>query len=83
MMVYRENAQQQQCDGEILNGSLPNKYVRGLNHLHVDYPGCNKDLSIARKSISSGSKKDSLKVFCKLKFRTYYFFDQKMNLEGQ
>jgi len=56
----------QECD-EVFQERLPNKYVRGLDALDVGYPGCGKDLSVAREYIEAGSKKLFLKAFRKLK----------------
>eukprot|EP00531_Pseudo-nitzschia_arenysensis_P019040 CAMPEP_0116143240 /NCGR_PEP_ID=MMETSP0329-20121206/15343_1 /TAXON_ID=697910 /ORGANISM="Pseudo-nitzschia arenysensis, Strain B593" /LENGTH=317 /DNA_ID=CAMNT_0003638543 /DNA_START=8 /DNA_END=961 /DNA_ORIENTATION=+ len=49
--------------------ALPNKYRRGLDALVVNYPGCIRDLAIARNAIEKGSKKEFLKLFRKLKLK--------------
>mmetsp|Transcript_6695 Transcript_6695/g.16341 ORF Transcript_6695/g.16341 Transcript_6695/m.16341 type:complete len:309 (+) Transcript_6695:133-1059(+) len=49
--------------------ALPNKYRRGLDALVVNYPGCRRDLAIARNAIETGSKKEFLDVYRRLKGR--------------
>jgi len=48
---------------------LPINYRRGLDALDVNYPGCERDLVIAREAIEMGLKKDFLRVFRRLKGR--------------
>jgi hypothetical protein len=54
---------------ERIGRPLPNKFQRGLDALVVGYPGCERDLVIARKAVEMGSKKDFLKAFRNLKGR--------------
>lgn len=52
---------------EGIGRSLPNKFRRGLDSLVVSYPGCERDLAIAREAVETGSKKEFLKTFRILK----------------
>jgi len=54
---------------ERIGRPLPNKYRRGLDALVVGYPGCERDLVIAREAFEMSSKKDFLQAFRNLKGR--------------
>mmetsp|Transcript_21310 Transcript_21310/g.59304 ORF Transcript_21310/g.59304 Transcript_21310/m.59304 type:complete len:80 (-) Transcript_21310:9-248(-) len=51
------------------HGPLPDSFRRGLNSLEVNYPGCEKDLVIARECLEYGPKAEFLKAFRILKGR--------------
>ena len=55
----------QQSD-EAVHERLPNTFTRGLDALNVHYPGCEKDLAIARETVELGSKTKFLKAYRKL-----------------